>query len=247
MDKVEQYAFESLSMVRSYPHIDGVAWSNLENGRLFSHLLSVDISGNVFEIPVFLADLAREAKIKGVTEIVLPMFNNYAYGLINRKMAGTILHDFMRTRFNQRLTGVKSNSGNIYYGCPGLILDENFEPLFMLTFRLQYDPETRAIQVLKCICRVPQSVLSRQEELIPKTIYKKLIPLYCTTPARVVRLNGSAQSLVSGKKVEVILDSNPSIIVSPILPRPEQATDETFDRILSDYVDNLVTLNEDDY
>lgn len=240
MDKVEHFAFDSFWDEKGYDIIEKLHFANLENGRVFSHLMSIDISGDTFEVPLFARSLAVNAKRKGYTEVVIPMFNNTSFGLTTRKMAGVILYSFLNTKFINRLSGIISASGHIYYGCPGLILDENFNPLFMLTVQVSFgNGNARAT---KCICRIPQSVLSHQDELIPKTIYKKIIPLYCTQSLNVVRLDGITQRHLKGQYVEVILHSSPSIILSPNLPTPEGITDDVFDRILNEEIpddDNL--------
>lgn len=234
MDKVEQFAFDSFWDDKSFAIVDRLDFANLENGRVFSHLMSIDISKDSFEVPLFAATLALAAKKRGYTEVVIPLFNNSTLGLVTKRVAGSILQSFLYTRFTRRLSGVRSGSGHMYYGCPGLILDENFNPLLMLTMQVSYIAETVAAD--KCICRVPQSVLSRQDELIPKTIYKKIIPLYCTKPLGVVKLNGIRQLHLRGKMVEVILHSSPNIVVSPVLPTPEGITDDVFDRILNEEI-----------
>lgn len=234
MDKVEHFAFDSFWDESSYGTIDRLDFANLENGRVFSHLMSIDISKDSFEVPLFARSLALNAKRNGYTEVVIPMFNNTSFGLITMKMAGAILYSFLNTRLIKRLSGVKSASGHIYYGCPGLILDENFNPLLMLTMQVSY-VHGKAIAD-KCICRISQSVLSRQSELIPKTIYKKIVPLYCTNPLNYVSLNGTNQTHLVGQYVEVILHSSPSIVLSPVLPTPEGITDDVFDRILNEEI-----------
>lgn len=234
MDKVEQFAFNPFWVEKSYGTVDGLNFANLENGRVFSHLMSIDISKDSFEVPLFARSLALTAKKKGYTEVVIPMFNNTSFGLIARKMAGTILYSFLNTKFTERLSGIKSASGHIYYGCPGLILDENFNPLLMLTMKVSYVNGDAIAD--KCICRIPQSVLSRQDELIPKTIYKKIVPLYCTKPLTHVRLDGIAQLHLNGQHVEVILHSSPSIMLAPVLPTPDGITDDVFNRILNEEI-----------
>lgn len=232
MDKVEDFAFDSFWDEKGYSILDRLNFANLENGRVFSHLMSVDISKDSFEVPLFARSLILDAKYRGYTEVVIPLFNNTSFGLITKKLAGAILKSFMNVKFTERLAGIKSSKGHIYYGCPGLILDENFNPLLMLTMQVSY-VEGKTITD-KCICRVHQSVLSRQDELIPKTIYKKIVPLYCTKPLNFVKLNNVRQAHLKGKMVEVVLHSSPSIIVSPVLPTPEDITDDVFDRILNE-------------
>lgn len=234
MDKVEHFAFDSFWNESSYGKVDRLDFANLENGRVFSHLMSIDISKDSFEVPLFARSLALTAKRNGYTEVVIPMFNNTSFGPITVKMAGTILYNFSNNRFIQRLSSVKLASGHIYYGCPGLILDESFNPLLMLTMQVSY-VDGNAIAD-KCICRISQSVLSRQSELIPKTIYKTIVPLYCTNPLNYVRLSSINQTHLVGQHVEVILHSSPSIVLSPVLPTPEGITDDVFDRILNEEI-----------
>lgn len=241
MDKVEEFAFNSFAIRRYSDPLRTLQYSNLENGRVFSHILSVDISGDSFEVPVFASELAFNAKLSGYSEVAIPLFNNSSHGLVQKKMVGSILKDFMNINLTKRLLGVEVSNGHIYYGCPGLILDENFNPLLMTTF--QIDSKTKE-GVVKCICRISQSVLSRQDESIPKAIYKKIVPLYCTKTLDFIWFNNHRVRSVERNFVEVIFCSSPGIVVSPVLPTPEGITDDVFDKILNEELVETTTYND---
>lgn len=238
MDKVEDFA-----LFRSF-----VPWHNIsprdvynmdvERAGIFRNFLSIDLRGDVFEVPSIYTKLAMECKFKGYDRLVIPLFVGSDY-IRPVSMAGSILDYLGKTGWSERLRGVRTSKGEIYYGCSGLILDKDFKPLFVATFTISYTDSMFEIQ--QANCRIPHRVFSIQEDILPKTIYKKFIPLYGTTPINVsLGLPEYLRNSQVQKQVEIKIGIGANIVFSSNVPKPSDATDEEFRSIIRDNIESFI-------
>lgn len=238
MDKVEDFVLSSFR--RSYdcsnPNNSVRPGLTLEDGQIYKHLLRVDISGDDFEVPVLLKDIVSNLRRNGYTEIVLPLYDD-AY-LTQRSMVGTMLQDFLRVDFRTRLTHIKDGRENHYYGCPGLVLGSDFKPLLMLNVKMHWYEEGATAGVTGCVCRISPEVMSMQDALIPKTIYKKIIPMLATTRITDVMLNWNLQRF-AGLADIIMSTQTDNMVLTTVRPRVEDANDETFNRLIAQAADEL--------
>lgn len=230
MDVVEDFALlTSFCPWGNYDPTDGPR--ALIDSGLFRHFLSVNMEGDTFEVPAVLAKMAFDLKRRGFKKLVVPLFTSDACR--DASMVNNILKYLGRADFTDRLRGVRTSKGELYYGCPGLLLDKDFQPLFVTTVVINSEGG-----IISLNCRIPHCVFERQDELIPKAIYKKFIPLYGTTAATVRLPNCPAASMA--KKVEIKIGMGANIVFHSNVPRPSNATEEDFMRILRDNVDSFV-------
>ena len=89
----------------------------------FSRYITEVDNGNIKEVPSY--------------NIIVSNRNSYLFSLdyipIIRKTFGTMIKDLSVYRGIGELNTTKDKDGNIYYGCKGLILDNNFNPLVLTT------------------------------------------------------------------------------------------------------------------
>lgn len=230
MDVVEDFALlTSFSPWRDY---DPASSSRaLIDSGLFRHFLSVNMEEDTFEVPAVLAKMAFDLKREGFKKLVVPLFTSDTCR--DASMVNSILKYLGRADFTDRLRGVRASKGELYYGCPGLLLDKDFQPLFVTTVVINSEGE-----IISLNCRIPHCIFERQDELIPKAIYKKFIPLYGTTAATASPLARSTTGVT--KKVEIKIGMGANIVFHSNVPRPSNATEEDFMRILRDNVDSFV-------
>jgi len=193
------------------------------------HFITVDISGTDFEVPVILADYISSLKRAGYTEAVFP-FSDNIYTMEKKSVRGVI--NALCSGIVYDIPEIQVRENEIYRGCYGLILDKESNPLLLLTVKLHFNAETNSCKATKCICRIPSSIMERQDELIPKTIYKKVIPLLATTYIGNVYIEGVRQSSVSYKKVDIIMSTDCNVVFHTVAPKPSDANDETFNNII---------------
>lgn len=89
----------------------------------FSRYITEVDNGNIKEVPSY--------------NIIVSNRNSYLFPLdyapVVRKTFGTMIKDLSVYRGIGELNTTKDKDGNIYYGCKGLILDNNFNPLVLTT------------------------------------------------------------------------------------------------------------------
>lgn len=89
----------------------------------FSRYITEVDNGNIKEVPSY--------------NIILSNRNSYLFPLdyapVVRKTFGTMIKDLSVYRGIGELNTTKDKDGNIYYGCKGLILDNNLNPLVLTT------------------------------------------------------------------------------------------------------------------
>lgn len=230
MNVVEDFALlTSFSPWRNYDPCDGNG--ALIDSGLFRHFLSVNMKEDTFETPVVLAKMAFELKRRGFDKLVVPLFSRDTCR--DASVVNSILKCLGRADFYDRLRGVRTSKGELYYGCPGLLLDKDFQPLFVTTVVVNSEGG-----IVSLNCRIPHYIFERQDELIPKAIYKKFIPLYGTTEATAYPPSW-ATGTVTGK-VEIKIGMGANIVFHSNVPRPSNATEEDFMKILRDNADSLI-------
>lgn len=238
MDKVECYALRSsfTPLLNVTPHPDSTG-IDVEDSGVFRRFISVDISGDVFEVPAAFAELAVRVKSEGYTKLVIPLYvgSNWIRPL---SMTASILQYFGAATWDNRLHSVRTSKNEVYYGAKGLILDKDFMPLFVTTLVIENKED--GLRLKQANCRIPYTVFQRQDETLPKAIYKKLIPLYGTTPLiTTISIMGRTYN-VEQNMVEVKIGMGANIVFSSNVPKPSDATDEEFRKILKDNVDAFV-------
>lgn len=89
----------------------------------FSRYITEVDNGNIKEVPSY--------------NIIVSNRNSYLFSLdyapVVRKTFGTMIRDLSVYRGIGELGKTKDKDGNIYYGCKGLILDNNLNPLVLTT------------------------------------------------------------------------------------------------------------------
>lgn len=97
----------------------------------FSRYITEVDNGNIKEVPFY--------------NIIVSNRNSYLFPLdyapVVRKTFGTMIRDLSVYRGIGELGKTKDKDGNIYYGCKGLILDNNLNPLVLTTITYKGEGE----------------------------------------------------------------------------------------------------------
>lgn len=243
MDKVEEFAlFSAFRMYIAPVHcgrIEATPGQYLK-GETFTKFISIDLTGDLFEIPAIYAPIAIRVRSLGHDKLVIPL-DLSSMSFKNTSLASSILNSIGSFNHFNGLLKIITSKENIYYGNRGVILDENFNPLFLTTYVIE-EADTNSYKVRQANCRIPHEVFQRQDEVIPKTIYKKLIPLYgvSTFQSPYIPMPADSINFSAVNKVQVIIGEMPEIVVSSNTPEPSSATDEEFTRILRDNIDSFL-------
>ena len=224
--------------------------TTLDNHNAFNRLFVIDVSSDEIEVPVF-AKSAVESVVRDrlefpyvshVNKIIIPMYvNTYTQ---SRRTADSIVGEFFsRVNFNQRLQKVVTNKGEVYYGGKGIILDKDFNILFLCTLacrRTEYGGR-QVMSYYKPIIHVSPQVFLRGEGLIEKSILKKSSPFDIAQNSDPVRAETDLFSdIPEGTKPQILSDDVSKLIENPLKPTPQKCSDDMLNQILVDNADDVL-------
>lgn len=208
---------------------------SLEEGA-FPAFLEVDISGNKFEVPTPLVPYVASAKRAGYTKLVYNLVNgadNMGRRTFHKKTINTILRQFDdASNSNMRLAHVITSKGLHYYGCRGMIFNENYEPLMLGTLEVEYDAARNTVNMLHPKCRLSYKVFEGASEIVEKTIIKQAIPCYAN---EYIDINYKGEYFVIRAPVEVVIGHMGSMIVKPMVPTLSTVNMTSFNNIIANH------------
>ena len=223
--------------------------TTLDNHNAFNKLFVIDVSSDEIEIPVFaksavesvIRDNLKYPEIYHVNKIVIPMYVN-AYTSLKRTADSIVLDFFSKTNFNQRLQKIVTNKEEVYYGNKGIILDKDFNILFLCTLackKIEYK-NRQLMSYYKPIIHVSPQVFLRSDSLIDKSILKKIIPFYVSQNISVSTNIGFVDDIPEGTKPQILIDDVSKLIETPVKPTPQKYSDDALNQILVDNVNDVL-------
>ena len=134
----------------------------------YSVFLDVDSSEDIVDLPIMLKWYYDNISLSK-DRIVIPLYEGT---IINRKQSSTMINDFIRRPFYNKLTAVKSNKGHLYYGNSGLIMDSDRHILFLSCIRIDKESPLKSGQPVYYIA--PD--VFHNDGLLHKAIAKNILP-----------------------------------------------------------------------
>ena len=203
----------------------------------FPAFLEADISGDDVEVPMCLAPYFISKANMGYDRIVFSLVSGSDENgrrTFHHKTVNTILRKFLdATNHSMRLAHIVTSKGVHYYGCKGLILDADYNPLLVSTGRFKITDDNR-LSITHPICRVSYRVFNSPGELLEKTIIKQAIPLYSR-----INVNCSLGTPYNVEGVEVIVGDWDYMVVRPAKPTLEKASPEGVNGMILQCYDSL--------
>ena len=224
--------------------------TTLDNHNAFNRLFVIDVSSDEIEVPVFARSVV-ESVVRGklefpyishVSKIVIPMYVN-TYNMAARTADSIVNIFFSRTNFNQRLQKVTTNKGEVYYGGKGIILDKDFNILFLCTIvcKRMGHRGRQVMSYYKPVIHVSPQVFLRGDGLIDKSILKKIIPFYVSHNIDSVNTHAYFRSdIPEGTKPQILIDDVSKFIENPVKPTPQRCSDDVLNQILADNADDVL-------
>lgn len=211
----------------------------LDRNNVFSKLCVIDLTGDTIEIPVFAKNVVEDTIINSssTTKVVLPLYSNS--NTYNRRTADSIIRSFfIKGNLTERLQKVVTNKNEVYYGMKGIILDEHFNPLIMVTISL--DRESKMYK--KVTIYIHPEVFLNTNGLIHKSIIKKIIPFYISYNEDLSYRSGRRYYRVehSVRPQVVIEDAAKKFIQSPNRPSSQSFTDDKLNQLIIANIDEVL-------
>ena len=214
-----------------------------DDGSTFSRWLEVDLSKNDIEIPAFIKyDIYRLIKGIGLSEgeniftgkIYIPVQCGYS---CIAKTGDAIIN----TLFNigsDTFTKVNTTKG-IYYGSSGIILDSNFNIIFLAT--LDCHREGTNILYTGANIYIHPKVFLEEKEILHSCILKKLIPFYLglTVDKILLGFNRSHPQYDLTPQI-IIKDVTSDFINIASVPDPQSTSNESINQFLIDHQEDII-------
>lgn len=214
-----------------------------DDGSTFSRWLEVDLSKNDIEIPAFIKyDIYRLINGRGLSEgentFTGKVYMPIQYGYPHVAKTGNAI---INTLFNISLDAFNkvSTTKGIYYGNSGIILDSNFNVIFLAT--LNCHKEDTDILYTRANIYVHPKVFLEEKEILHSCILKKLIPFYLELTV--------SKSLLGFSRDHPQYDLTPQIIIKDVtsdfiniasVPNPQSTSNESINQFLIDHQEDII-------
>lgn len=188
---------------------------SLDNNA-FPAFIEVDLRGDEIEVPFFLIRHVIRAKSQGYDKLAFNLVNGCdpeGRRTFHHKTISTILGKFASaTRSPMRIAHVVTSKGIHYYGNQGIILDHEYDPLFVATVRMKLAADG-GLRLSHPMCKLSYKVFENSQEIVEKTIIKQAIPFFATRQVEI-----ELSPFCSQESVELAITSLDSMVVVPNRP-----------------------------
>lgn len=232
-----------------------------ENHNVFNLFLRVDISGPEIDVPLMCKYKVEEGLLSNynypnsLKEMAVALFeNSYPQP---RRTANAIFKTFQMNDTRDRLIKITTNTGEVYYGGNGYILDKDYNLLILYT--LHGVMEDRILHYKTGRIYVNPKVFI-SNGIVEKGIIKTIIPAFVQEGIRIDTSNLSANPIVQeiilpirneqGRITDyttpipeiVVTDVTDRFIVKPKKPTPSTFNNEAMNNYLLEHLDKVVQM-----
>ena len=196
----------------------------------FRYSIDIPLDREILEFPLLFKDTVIDAITKDstLTKLTIGLDTIREY-LTPVKTADTMVSNFFNAYNYHRLSKYQNGKGNYYYGHKGIILDNDFNPLMCIFYRIKWNEVETQREVLQPILKVSPWVFNNQQEFMAKAIIQKIIPLslnpiYISSSHRLTD--------VTFPKYKVVIEDMDNLITSPTPPPYSDSIDDDLNQIL---------------
>lgn len=230
-----------------------------ENNNVFNLFLRVDISGPEIDVPLMCKYKVEEGLLSNynqpnsLKEMAVALFEN-SYPQ-SRRTADAIFKTFQMNDNRDRLMKITTNTGEVYYGGNGYILDKDYNILILYT--LHGVMEDRILHYKTGRIYVNPKVFV-SNGLIEKGIIKTVIPAFVQEGIRIDTNNigVTAQEITVHTRNEyglinygtaplpeiIVSDVTDRFIIRPKKPTPSTFSNEAMNDYLLEHLDKVVQM-----
>lgn len=230
-----------------------------ENHNVFNLFLRVDISGPEIDVPLMCKYKVEEGLLlsnynqpNSLKEMAVALFEN-SYPQ-SRRTANAIFKAFQMNDNRDRLIKITTNTGEVYYGGNGYILDKDYNLLILYT--LHGVMEDRILHYKTGRIYVNPKVFV-SNGIVEKGIIKTVIPAFVQEGIMVDTNNigVTAQDINTSTRIQngfiqvikplpeiVVADVTDRFIVKPKKPTPSTFSNEAMNDYLLEHLDEVVQM-----
>lgn len=231
-----------------------------ENNNVFNLFLRVDISGPEIDVPLMCKYKVEEGLLSNynypnsLKEVAVALFDN-SYSQ-SRRTANAIFKTFQMNDTRDRLIKVTTNTGEVYYGGNGYILDKDYNILILYTLHGVMGEDRILHYKTGRIYVNPKVFVSNG--LIEKGIIKTVIPSFVQEGIRIdetnigvttqeintsIRNSNGFVTQVTKPLPEIIVaDVTDRFIIRPKKPTPSTFSNDAMNDYLLEHLDEVVQM-----
>lgn|SRR5574344_161412 len=200
--------------------------------NVYSKYFVFEIKVNTRELPVYcnaaFTPHLHSAIIDTDTRVAISLTPD---SYINRGTYDTIIRDFFQRGHRCNMLKCTTGRGEEYYGCPGIILDKDFNPLMIAFYDIT--PNLGGITGFKITgvtIKVSPKVYSNPTGLLEKAIINKIIPSYAVTT-----VSSSLDGFDSPGEVtpRIVIEDISKYVVGPSVPSSPATMDRDINNFLA--------------
>ena len=231
-----------------------------ENNNVFNLFLKVDISGPEIDVPLMCKNKVEEGLLSnynysnGLKEVAVTLFEN-SYPQ-SRRTANATFKAFQLNDVRDRLLKITTNTGEVYYGGNGYILDKDYNILILYTLHGVMERDRLLHYKTGRIYVNPKVFVSNG--IVEKGIIKTVIPAFVQEGIRIDTSNigvtfqeitipirneyGLLTGYTSPIPEIVVADVTDRFIVKPKKPTPSTFSNEAMNDYLLEHLDEVVQM-----
>lgn len=137
------------------------------------------------------------------------------------------------------LKGINNHKGGPYYGATGLMLDKDFNPLYVYVLEGRFDAGTRMFTYKKGVLYVSADVMFREDEIMYKAIRKKVMPMILESPARLSPPR-STKGLVDANFTTEVVVRDLSHFVHKVMEPEDEDLNISLNAHLNEHIGNVL-------
>lgn len=230
----------------------------IENNNIFNLFLKVDISGTEVDVPLMCKMKVGEGLLSNyrvpndIKEVSVALFENSFPQ--DRRTANAIFKTFQMNDRRDRLMKITTNTGEVYYGGNGYILDKDYNLLILYTLHGVMNEDRTLTYKTGRIYVNPKVFVSNG--IVEKGIIKTVIPAFVQEGIRVDTNNIGVTSQeiylpIRNEQGTIIRYTNPlpeivvadvtdRFIVKPKKPTPSTFNNDAMNNFLLEHLDEVV-------
>lgn len=222
----------------------------LEKNNVFSKMLVVDTSSDEIEVPIFVKPdiediIADKIEFGGdFNKIIVPLYTPYDTPISKRTIDATLDLFFRYAQFKNGLIPIVTPKGDLYYGNKGIILDSEYHPIifFCLKGRAVVENEIIYMDYYKPVIYINPKLLLSPSSSIEKSILKKVVPYFLTRGIEHIYTSNSTFRNIGLRDniPQIIIEDKSDLIISPIVPNPEECNSEVLNQVLIDNISDVL-------
>lgn len=208
-------------------------------GAMFNRTIVADLQDreNV-EIPICMRNMVE---VRGISDIDMFVCNLLPSQVNPRptRTAESAIRQINTSSFQYGLRGVTNSKGGPYWGTTGLMLDKDYNPLYVYVLKGRYDAVLSKFIYKKGVLYVSTDVMLREDEVMYKAIKKKVIPMILENPSSIKPVETS-RGIVDGFTTEVVI-RDLSHFVHKVMEPEDEDLNISLNAHLNEHIGNVLS------